>query len=331
MKSERRHELQENELASRLETGIVSLKPYLGWIAGGVCAVVLAVVGIGAVNANAKSRSMKAWDDYLDVVLDPATLDAETLESVASANPQTGVVPFADIRAGDLYLGEGLEFSYSDRTLSHEQLRKAKEAYQRALDALSARDSLLRNRAQLGLGRACEALNQLDDAKNHYRVVAEDVQSPLSSFARSMLENVEQDSTGRFYDWFATTELADASTLGPGASGDFGDLPGFEGLPAEEGGGDDFSDLFESLQGAPAEEVTAEESGDEATPPVVDEAVEFDTPVESPAEEAAPDAAESDASEAIGDAAPEAPAPESPVDEAPTESGDGEETAPTPE
>lgn len=335
MKSERRHELEENALAHRLEGGIESLRPYLGWIVAGVGIVVVAFIAMGMLSSGKRQAAGEAWHDYLDAAFNSATLDPETFESVASANPSTDMAAFAEIRAADLYLDEGLELGYSDRVLAHEQLRKASEAYQRGLTALDRGDDpLLRNRAQLGLGRVAEALNQLDDAENRYRAVAEDAASPLAPLAQQRLAALEESSTREFYDWFAETPLADASALSAGASGEF-DLPNFDELPSEEEPAGDATDDPFALFGeqAPAGDSTPADSGDEAledeSPAPGGEAEASDetaVPAEStePAEESAStDELAPESTETTDDATPE-PVGEEAEGEAPT----GEEPAP---
>src|SRR5690349_230264 len=95
MKSERRHELQTNELADRLAKYVDDVKPYTKAILGAVIAVVVLFLAYSVWSQQQTTRAGHGWAELFNVVStnDPFRRDAsamaEELEKVAQRNKGT--------------------------------------------------------------------------------------------------------------------------------------------------------------------------------------------------------------------------------------------------
>ena len=96
MKSERRHELQHNELAEWLFKTGEQLKPYQNLILAGVVAIAVAIVGYSWWARHNATRTNQAWTE-LSRALDAGSPDM--LAAVAEEYPNTVVGQTADARA----------------------------------------------------------------------------------------------------------------------------------------------------------------------------------------------------------------------------------------
>jgi tetratricopeptide (TPR) repeat protein len=253
MKTERRHELQENELATWLGDQIMKLQPYLKAIAGG--AVLLAVVFLATsyLNARNEEAQQEAWAGYFAAL---ATGDPAEFQKVAETYPGTIAAGWSLQSAGDLLLNQGIGELFRNRETAKTQLEAALQTYKTVTDAYS--DAMLQQRAYLGLAKAEESLGNFDQAKKHYQQITEKwSESEMADLAADRLAQLDRPGTKEWYDWFAQQEPVTSPLDMPGFLNDLPNLPdqpninlpqpgellGSEGQAADDGsdlpGGDD--------------------------------------------------------------------------------------------
>lgn len=286
MKTERRHELETNELATIVGDSVERAKPYMTLIAG----LLIAAIVIGGIYLYLRQQSIAqqaaAWDLYFDR---STTGDQALLADLGNQYPATPVGNWSRLMAANIELNEAVELLFRDRSDAAERIEIAIEQYEAVID--SAREPLLIQLALLGLGRAQESLGfesstHLDDALETYRKLLEDhPDSPGADLAKRRIAELERPQNREFYDWFAQQTPAPPAQP-PGMEmfpfDNLDQLP--DGPPADSG-----PLLNTSPPGqAPTDEAPAEEA---ATP------AETDATPAADAEPAATDEAASPAAE----------------------------------
>lgn len=211
MKSERRHELQHNQLADALAEASVKVKPYsrtIGGVAVILCVLLLAYTYVSGKGAQ---KSAVGWDEYFEAV---NANDRERLTEVAEKYAGTSVAPWARIVAADMGLSEGCSSLFNQKAKAREMLRQAVNNYQTVFG--EATDDTLKQRALYGLGRGHEALASVEDlkkAREDYKKLLEGwPEGVYSVAAKQRLDDLERSSTKEFYDWFAKHEPPKAAS-----------------------------------------------------------------------------------------------------------------------
>jgi len=198
MKSERRHELQENELAGKLGEYVAKIQPYSKALIG-VIAILAALVFSGFYFSGQKQKNAElSWADYFHAT---ANLDADGLRDIADRYAGTKAAAWSFQSAGDIYLASGARTMYFDRQRAASEFISAKESYEAALAA--AKDDMLIQRAIFGIAQSHEALEEYDDATKTYQRVAD--QWPATAIAEVAAERMDflnLPSTREFYSWF---------------------------------------------------------------------------------------------------------------------------------
>lgn len=201
MKSERRHELQHNELADWIAKAALTIKPYQNMLFGGVLAVVVVIVGYTAWARMAASEAAQAWDD-VNAVLDSG--DILKLSQVIDDYPRTSAAYMAGLVLADNYLAEGCNRLFTSKASGFDELNKAIRLYDAVRE--ECRIPSLVERATFGLARAKEAKGDdksLKQAEQLYEQVAEKKPSgAFSAAAAQRLADLKQPSTKVFYDQF---------------------------------------------------------------------------------------------------------------------------------
>ncbi len=287
MKTERRHELQTNELANWLAGWIETIAPYWKLTVGAcllLCAVWFAVTFVR--NSQEKKRAL-AWSDLFQQY--ERGVDLEELAKVHQRHADAEAGLWALQTAADVRLAQGNQQLFQDRKQATAELDEARDTYQSVVD--QAKDPLLKRRALFGLAQTLESLNDFGTAEQRYREVAETwPATAVGELAQKRLEVLQRPSTQGWYDWFAKQE--------PVASR----IPEFEGLQ-------DLSNLPESPDFSVPEagqmlkppgdatdgpspnefqpfRLESEDNSDEL-PPTTTEALEFD-PLPSTSDESLP-------------------------------------------
>jgi hypothetical protein len=274
MKAEKRHELQQNELADWLGGHIEAAKPYAGTIAFVVIGVVVAI-GLGIYLTSAGNpASAEAWSDYSSAFNDREP--AVALNQLAEERPGTSAALWALQSVGDINLAQGSIQLFSDREEAKRMLTKAEEAYKKV--EAEATDPMLRSRARLGLAKLCEATNRPAEAKKFFEQVAsEEKDSAIGKAAAEGVERLSDPRNVELLAWFAEQK--------PRKPAPFPGTGGFPGLPNDLPERPDLS--LPPLGGTtgsgaelPGSGLNLEGLGTGATPP---SALEFPKPADKPA------------------------------------------------
>ena len=224
MKTERRQELNTNVLADWLGQRITAIAPFGRAITGiAIIGGVLAFVFF-YLDAQKRTSLEENWTAYFNATT------AEELIVVADEQQENVVDIWARQAAADLYLAEGGEFLFDERR--EDPLKKAKENYE--IVAEMATDDTLKRRALFGLAQACEALNELDEAKEKYQEIKDGWSGTVvGELADLRLENLDNPSTQEFYQWFfaqGPRSPLQEPTSGGGGQPPFGQLPDSPGV-----------------------------------------------------------------------------------------------------
>ncbi len=202
MKSERRHELEQNALANWVATRMEAIRPYQNAILGGLLLVAAAVVAFSVWRSMAQRQVTVAWEDYFHAI---QTREPRELEQVANRHAGTHVANWAATSAADLRLAAGCDLQFTDRPSALYEIRNAIDLYLMVLE--QSRERLLRERATFGLARAYEAQIDLDKAMEHYTEVVEQwPDGPFAEVAEDRLAALRQRSVRELADRFAKWE-----------------------------------------------------------------------------------------------------------------------------
>jgi len=221
MKSERRHELQQNDLAIYLNKVNQSIEPYSRLIAIGVAVLIVGGISWGLYNSQ---QTGKRSDATLQLIQASSTQDAEDLLTVSESYPETAAGAWARLYQGKQYLSEGVQALYSNRTNAEQLLEDAQAAFENAL--ARSNDRLLVSRAHFGIARAAESLGNLEEAIAAYEeVIAVNESEAMVEMAERRIEILNNPDTKDFLAWFADQDFAPADPSMPPS------LPGADSLP----------------------------------------------------------------------------------------------------
>ena len=219
MKSERRHDLQSNELANTLGSGIEKVQPFSQYIVGGVVIAALLAVGWGVYTSFARKNAAAAWTEYYFTL---NSGDAELFKAIADKHPGSAAAIWAEQTAGDEYLADGIDALYKDRGQGVELLKKAISSYE-AVNS-TAQQPELRTRAVLGLAQAHESLGEIDKAKALYQqVITDGLQPAITTVATNRVAFLNSQTGKEFYAWF--NKLKPSPALPPRMPSDLGVPP----------------------------------------------------------------------------------------------------------
>jgi hypothetical protein len=253
MKSAHRHELETNTLAHRLEAYIERYRPYASRIVGGLIAVILVVLIISYMSGLSSSKQSQAWDAFnLAVAANPP--DLKLIHQTAQDYPGTSMQQLADVTWADSQVYVASRTYLSNRKAATDALSKAASVYQGVVQ--ESKDEHLVSRAHLGLARAYEMQNQLDEARSEYGKV----KGVYAEYAKQQVERLNKPEVKDTYAWLASAPIPERKPTGPAAPGQTqelapGDisLPGVPGAEAPKGDGskgaaDSFDSLMKTIQ-----------------------------------------------------------------------------------
>lgn len=336
MKSERRHELQTNELADWVGNYVEVCRPYLKT----ATAVVLAVAAIGLAYAIVSQRQEAAaglsWEAYFKAVWQRDQKEAGT-ELQRLAEREKGTLPglWALETEADLDLESGVQKLFRDRDEAMRDLDRAIEHY-RAVEKQAAPYPELLARCRYGLAQALEAQGELSEARSKYEEVAKaNANSALGKMAERRLKGIKGDHMADFYTWFAKQtppppgkpggtglpplnldDLPDRPDLsfGSGKDGEDSKKPATD-VPAEEGDAEKPTDKPGDKPADKSEDKPADKPTDKPEDKPADKP--SDKPSDKPADDAGEKPADKPAEKPAEKPAAEGKQPESKPDEAP--------------
>lgn len=239
MKTERRHELQTNELADWIGHQFEHVKPHGKTI---LAASILGTAVVCVAFILLKDRETARESAWIEFNVAYGARDSAALAEVANRHPGTQVALLARQAQADLDLGRGISSLYSNRDDALFALSDARRAYTEVIAGSMSFPEIQRH-ALFGMAQAQEASSNLDEAKNYYEQVA--TRYPDSSMGReaeARLDALKNPETAKWYAWFSKQKPKPSSPLSggganiPGLQGNLLDLPDRPDLPpAPEG------------------------------------------------------------------------------------------------
>jgi hypothetical protein len=219
MKTERRHELQNNQLASWLTGYVETLKSYARPVVGMLGIGLLAFIAyVFLSNRSDASRSV-GWQEYYEAV---GTGNEDHLLDVYQrhASSEVGLWALRAVADGKLAMGSRMQFD--DRDLANRLLADARLHYEKVHNEAS--EPLLQRQALFGLARSYEALNDLLNAEKHFADLQKKwPDNALGQQAGQALKRVGRQKA--FYAWLFDQKPKPSTTLMGERQIQFGEQP----------------------------------------------------------------------------------------------------------
>jgi hypothetical protein len=216
MKSDRRHELQTNELADWLGERLDMLRPHATAIALGAFIVVVLIFGGAWYFKTENTAAAKDWGDYFSAFnqREPSV----ALEKLAKERSGTSTAMWAMQAVGDMNLAQGSTMLFSDRAEAQKLLQKAEATYK--LVEAGATDPTLKSRAQIGLGKVYESLCQPEKAGEYYEKVATALKdTAIGKTAAEDAQRMKDERQVALLAWFAAQQPKKPAPIpGPGGA-----------------------------------------------------------------------------------------------------------------
>lgn len=221
MKSERRHELQENQLADWLENAGERMAPHVKTIAFVIAAGLIAMVAYAIWQSRAEGDQQAAWNAFYAAT--NAEKPEEALLGVADANTDNAAGLWARLTLADSQFADGVQNLFTNRAAALPKLKSAAENYHQVAEKSTGRYQSLVERGLYGEAKAREALGEkdsLDTAEKLYSKLAEDYpDSALAEDAKNRIAALKKPAARGFYDWFVKAEPVAPPTTGIGTPG----------------------------------------------------------------------------------------------------------------
>jgi hypothetical protein len=241
MKTERRHELESNQLSNSLGHWADTVRPYLNTVLAAILVVIVAAAVYAVAQRRTTAGNAAAWDQYF---LALGQLDRLKLEDVGEINAGTPVGWWAMCMAAELGLDEGSNQLFRDKALAHDILRRSADRYQQVLgEASESREPALIKQARFGLARVHECLGEIKKAEDEYRAIVDKwPDTPVALAADRRAKDLNRMETREFYDWFAKQDIGKRISPHPGMPGlkspfNLDMLPDSPGQPGAAGDG----------------------------------------------------------------------------------------------
>lgn len=173
MKSERRHELQENTLGLEIQKTVEFFKAKGNYIAGAVLVAVLIVMVVVYVRGKAEDRAAELQMQYESRNSAGMTPQAqvELLESLSAQRDDKGVAALATVDLGDLFARRMLAAGPTADPAQWKELGDKSEGYYRTAIASFGDERLAAAKAHLGLARLLESRRDFEAARAEYETV----------------------------------------------------------------------------------------------------------------------------------------------------------------
>lgn len=236
MKTERRHELEQNYLADRVGASVEQIAPYGKHIVGAVVAVLLVVFGYSWYSSRALAHNEKAWDLYLQAsgMQAPDTggqnLRRSKLKEILGNKSYAGTaaMAWARLTLAEDELNQGIDLLFTSRSEGVQDIEKARDDFKTVIKesgSLPGKNVLV-PRAKVGLARSQESLGEVMEAiKTYKEVEAQFALTAYKGVAQRRITALEKDEAATFYDWLREQEprrpVAPAGKGEPGLRPDF--------------------------------------------------------------------------------------------------------------
>ncbi len=282
--NDRRHELQQNDLAHYLDRINRVIEPHSKLIA--VVVGGLIVAGLAWMLYNGEQSSKRSFSTF-ELIEAMNGQDTEVLAGVSEKFPGTVAAEWAKLYQANQFLSDGVDALFADRDNAATLLGDAKTAYENAL--AGSNDPLLLSRGHFGLARTHESLGELDEAIEQYKkTIAVGESDEMIEKSEERIATLGKPGTKDFLAWFADQDFSPADpSLPPSLPGSASlpdlpdldlpdlDLPDLD-LPNLNLPGGENSEVMESDLGLelPADDDDAMPADDKAKPADETEAVE---------------------------------------------------------
>ncbi len=239
MKSERRHEIQENSLAHFLEGVLEQAKPHATLIGGIALAVLLGFVGYVILNTESGVVKNEEWNavystlDQSFRVGEDDVKRQEVAQEFATLSTDFGSTPpalWAEYFYGQQNLTQASDLAFSDPQSANADIERALKSFQKVYD--SAKLPVLKVKALWGMAEAYElqaTKESLGKAKSNYEevmVIWPDTNT--AQLAEQRVERLNNQGVDGFYAWYrdqdfvaraAEVEKENRAPLGGGLPG----------------------------------------------------------------------------------------------------------------
>ena len=203
MKSERKHTLESNLLADKIEQLAINLKKALPAILAVTAVVVVGLLSYGFYTSVKEKESAKGW-----TALYFADTETADLTAISSDFSGSSAALWAKQTAGDANMSRALEKVYLDRDLAEQFYKEAATEYRIAAE--KSTDPFLTGRANFGLAQASEGMGDLEQALSYYRKVIQNkaMGNELIGEAAKRVAWLESKAGEEFYAWYKTSRAS---------------------------------------------------------------------------------------------------------------------------
>ncbi|MEM9364553.1 MAG: tetratricopeptide repeat protein [Planctomycetota bacterium] len=226
MSSQRRHELEENELAGFLGAANEIVEKHSKPLALGVTALVVAIVGWSLYSSGEAGKRSTAT---LQLVQASSAGDADSLAAIAAEYPDTSAGAFARLYHGSQQMAAGISALFTSPDEAEELLGDAESSFRQALQI--GTDPTLASRAHLGLAQIAESRGEVEDAIASYEAAAQIGESEaLIKQVEDRIALLRSQEGKSFLAWFQEQDFSPADPAMPPALPDAGGLPALPDL-----------------------------------------------------------------------------------------------------
>ena len=224
MKSEKRHQLEKNELADWMGGQIEAARPHMLTILAGIVLVVGVLVFAIYYFNTGDTSSAAEWSKYFQAFSEREPMPA--LEELTKDDPDSPPALWAAQTLGDINLARGTMELFSDRAEAKKMLAVAEENYKRVES--KANYPQLVARARIGLAKVYEAQGNIEEARKYYEMVAKaEKDSALGMVASRGFDRMSDPRDVEAVKWFLQQQPKRPAPM----SGMPGAMPGMPELP----------------------------------------------------------------------------------------------------
>lgn len=221
MKSDRRHELQKNELADWLGERVEMLKPHATAIILGLLLLIVVIVGGLSYFTGEDSTAARSWSTYFGAFNQREPV--KVLEQLVKENKGSKPALWAEQAVADMDLTRGANMLFSDRSEAKKMLERAEVAF-KSVEA-KANDPMLKARAQLGLGKVYESFCKPEQAYEFYaKVAAAHKDTAIGKVAANDAQRMKDQRQVELLVWFEKQQPKKPAPI-PGVGGNPPGLP----------------------------------------------------------------------------------------------------------
>ncbi len=233
MKSERRHELQHNDLAEWIAKANERILPYRTLLLIGGLLVVALLGGLSLWHSHTLAQAADAWNTMGTPVAMPQFAAEQTIslmDTTAGTYRGTPAGQWATVFAADTALTCGMNRILTEKKIGIDYLNDALKRYNDALNNQSLTIPGAKEQAMFGKARAMEALIQKPDDAEHAKAAYKELNAkfPKGMFkavAEERIKQLEKRDTLTFYEALAQYAPKPKVESPVSQLGKLGDLP----------------------------------------------------------------------------------------------------------